>query len=98
MFNLNQTVERGDGAKIPVLSAAVVRSQKAENFELFLEVPFLEVIAPPESFEFKAGKRSLVKWAGRTWELDDYPEDYNHGPWWTPGLVRFMFKSPIAQG
>lgn len=98
MFNLNRSVTRGDNKKIPVLSVAVIRSVQTEHGVAPLEVPYLEIIAPPGSFTFNREPRDAVKWEGWTWVLDEFPEDYNNGPWWAPGLNRFIFKSPIVKG
>ena len=95
MYRLSQEVTRPNGDKVKVLSVAVIRSQKAENFEMFLEQAYLEVIAPPGLFAFQENT-SRIKWEGRVWELDQVPEDYTHGPWWNPELVRYLFTTNIG--
>lgn len=98
MFNLNQTVERESGEKLAVLSVALIRSEAGPAGSHWLEIPYLEVIGPPGLFELKKAGENTVLYNHRRWILDEVPEDHTNGPWWNPGLVRYLFKSPISNG
>lgn len=57
-----------------------------------------EIIAPPGTFRTPTESESLeeITIKGETWVLKGTEENYDNGPWWSPGLATYRFQRKVG--
>ena len=79
----NQVPRQGKFRPVQVAGWAVTKVDEAHGDSVLRTVDQLDIYAAKP---FALGA-SVKLPDGNVWQVEGNAEDYNHGPWWSPGLV-----------